>query len=325
MHKAWAALWLAILQFALPATAATAAETAWPTHPIRLIVPFAPGSFTDIAARAVSAEISSQLGQTFVVENRGGAGSIIGTDQVAKADPDGYTLLFVDNSFAVSAAYYRKLPYDPAKDLTQVALVADTPAVLVCRTGLNIHTLKDLVAQARKTSGGMTFGSGGQGSSAHLAMEAFLLQNGLQMVHVPFKGVAESMIDIAANRVDTGIGSIGSTVQHIQNKRMVGLAISGDHRSASMPDVPTFAEAGFPDYKVRYWFGYMAPARVPAAVVERIAQAVGKALQSDRVKQVFAAAGVDPTITTPARFHALVQSDIAMWKEVIARADIQTQ
>lgn len=322
MRKILTAVLLTILPFAL-ATNAAAAE--WPAHPVKLVVPFAPGSFTDVAARAVTAEMATQLGQPFIIENRGGAGSTIGTDMVAKANPDGYSLLFVDNSYAVSAAYYRKLPYDPLKDLVQIAQVADTPSVLVGRAGLGVHNLKGLVERARKDPGALTFGSGGQGSSAHLAMEAFLLQNALTMVHVPFKGVAESMLNITADRIDVGIGSIGSTMQYIQNKRLVGLAVTGDKRSASMPDVPTFAEAGFPDYKVRYWFGFMAPANVPVTVVDKMVKAIGQALQTEKVRQVFTSAGVDPSMTTPAVFHQRVLDDIAMWKDVIARAHIQTQ
>jgi len=321
MNKAAVAFLLFILQFGNLSWA----QAPWPARPVKIIVPFAPGSFTDTAARAVAVELGNQLGQPFVIENRGGAGSTIGTDAVAKAAPDGYTFLLTDNSFAVSAALYKSLPYHPSSDIAQVALVADAPAVLAARNGLKTRTLRDTVEFARKNPGTLNFGSGGQGSSAHLAMEAFLLQNGLKMVHVPFKGVAEAMTEIAADRIDVGIGSVGSTVQHINGKRLFALAVSGKQRNPMLPDVPTFAEAGYPEYGMMYWFGVMAPAAVPAAIVERMNQEVGKAVKTDRVAKTFAAAGVTTVVAPAAAFRQRVADEISTWKDVIARAHIEAQ
>jgi len=300
-------------------------QPAWPSKPIRIVVPFSPGSFTDTAARAVGAELSTQLGQPVVVENRGGAGSTIGTDVVAKADPDGYTFLLTDNSFAVSTALYKKLQYDPVKDIVQVSLVADAPAVLAGRADLPTKTLKETVEYARSHPEKLTFGSGGQGSSAHLAMEAFLLQTGVKMVHVPFKGVAASMVEIVAGRIDVGIGSVGSTVQYIRDKRLIGLALSGKERHPMFPEVPTFAEAGYPDYDMMYWFGVMAPAGVPQAIVDRMQQEIAKALKTDKVKEVFGGAGVRAQSSTPAEFAKRVRSETDMWKDVIKRANVHTE
>lgn len=299
-------------------------KDAWPSKPIRVVVPFAPGSFTDTAARTVGAELALQLGQPIVVENKGGAGSTLGTDFVAKAAPDGYTFLVTDNSFAVSSALYDKLPYQP-KDLAQVSLLADAPAVLVARPNLAAKTLKEVVTMARANPGKMTFGSGGQGSSAHLAMEAFLLENKLEMTHIPFKGIAAAMVDVAAGRVDLAIGSVGSTSAYIKDGRLLGLAVSGTKRQDIFPNVPTFTEAGYPNYNMTYWFGMMAPAGTPADIVKRMQKAIASSVTNAKVKEVFGAAGVRPIATTPAAFTKMVQTETTLWSEVIQRAKIKPE
>ena len=299
-------------------------KDAWPSKPIRVVVPFAPGSFTDTAARTVGAELALQLGQPIVVENKGGAGSTLGTDFVAKAAPDGYTFLVTDNSFAVSSALYDKLPYQP-KDLAQVSLLADAPAVFVARPNLSAKTLKEVVSFARANPGKMTFGSGGQGSSAHLAMEAFLLENKLEMTHIPFKGIAAAMVDVAAGRVDLAIGSVGSTSAYIKDGRLLGLAVSGSKRQDIFPNVPTFTEAGYPNYNMTYWFGMMAPAGTPADIVKRMQKAIASSVTNAKVKEVFGTAGVRPIATTPAAFTKMVQTETTLWSEVIQRAKIKPE
>jgi tripartite-type tricarboxylate transporter receptor subunit TctC len=304
--------------------ASSPAAPAWPTKPIRIIVPFGAGSFTDIAARTVGAELSTKLGQPIIVETKGGAGSTLGTDLVAKAAPDGYTFLVTDNSFAVSSALYEKLPYSP-KDLVQVSLIADAPAVLVGRPGLTAKTLKEVVELARSTPGGLTFGSGGQGSSAHLAMEAFLLQNKLQLVHVPFKGIAPALMEVAADRVDIAISSVGTASAYIKDNRLLGLAVSSEKRHPNMPNVPTFTEAGFSSYKMMYWFGMMAPAGTPPAIIERMQKEIVKAVATPKVVEVFSATGVRAISTSPATFTKMVQSETTLWSEVITRAKIKPE
>ena len=305
-------------------TSAFAQTAPWPNKPIRVVVPFAPGSFTDTAARTVGLELTNLLGQTVVVENKGGAGSTLGTDMVAKAAPDGYTFLVTDNSFAVSAALYEKLPYQP-KEIMQVSLLADAPAVLVGRPDLETKTLKETVEFARANPGKLTFGSGGQGSSAQLAMETFLLENKIQMVHVPFKGIAAAMVDVAAGRIDIAIGSVGSTSAYIRDNRLLGLAVSGDTRQDIFPNVPTFAEAGYPTYKMLYWFGMMAPAGTPPAIIDRMQKEIAKAVTAAKVKEIFGGAGVRANSTTPAAFTELVQNEITLWSDVIKRAKIKAE
>lgn len=296
----------------------------WPSKPIRLVVPFAPGSFTDTAARTIGAELSTLLGQIVIVENKGGAGSTLGTDTVAKAAPNGYTFLVTDNSFAVSSALYDKLPYQP-KEIIQVALLADAPAVLVARPDLPTKNLKDTLEVARTNPGKMTFGSGGQGSSAQLAVEALILQNNIQMVHVPFKGISSAMIEVVAGRVDIMIASVGSTLAYIKDARLLGLAVSGESRQPLLPNVPTFSEAGYPNYKMMFWFGMMAPAGTPPAIIDRMQKAITKAVITKKVKEVFGGTGARATSSTSAAFTELVQNETAMWADVIKRAKIKTE
>jgi len=324
-----AAVWLTLSTLVSPlwsdtAFSQTQTPDKWPNKPIRVIVPFAPGSFTDTAARAVSAELAIALGQPLVVENKGGAGSTLGTDIVAKAAPDGYTFLVTDNSFAVSAALYDKLPYQP-QDLIQVSTLADAPAVLVGRPNLATKTLKETIEAARTHPGLMTFGSGGQGSSAHLAMEEFLLENKVEMVHIPFKGIAAAVIEVAADRVDLAIGSVGSTSGFIKDGRVLGLAVSGENRQDIFPNVPTFAQAGFPEYQMMYWFGMMAPAGTPPAIVERMQTEIAKAVTAQKVQEVFGSAGVRAIANTPAEFSKMVQNETTLWTDVIRRAKIKQE
>ena len=303
---------------------ASAQNNAWPNKVIKIVVPFVPGSFTDTAARVLSVELGKQLGQTVIVDNKGGAGSTLGTDLVAKAAPDGYTFLLTDNSFAVSAALYDKLPYNPIKDLAQVTTVAESPAVLVARPGLTLKSLKDIVQFGQKNQNGLTYGSGGIGSSAHLAMEAFLTQNNIQLNHIPFKGIAGAITDVAADRVDLAIGSVGSAQAYIKEGRLQGVAVSGAQRHPLLPQVPTFAESGFANYKMMYWFGLMTPNGVPKEIVDRLQKEVVHALREAKVQEIFAAAGVKPASNTPQEFTNLVRDESALWAEVIKKAGLKS-
>ena len=313
--------------FCLTALAQTGAPPApqWPVKPIRVVVPFAAGSFTDTAARTVGNELGALLGQPVIVENKGGAGSTLGTDIVAKAAPDGYTFLVTDNSFAVAPALYEKLPYSASKDLSAVSILADAPAVLVARPDLPARTLAEAIDAIRKDPGAMTYGSGGQGSSAHLAMLAFLLQNNLEMTHVPFKGIAAAIVDVSAGRVDMAIGSVGSTSAQLRDHRLKGLAVTGDAQLAAFPDIPTFAQAGFKDYRMLYWFGMFAPAGTPPAIIDRLHQAIAKAVAAPRVREVFEAAGVRPVASTPEAFARLVSGEQAQWADIISRAKVKAE
>ena len=308
---------------ALCLIAASASAQSWPSRPIRIIVPFVPGSFTDVAARAYAAEVSEQLGSPVVVENKAGAGGTIGADAVAKSPADGYTLLLTDNSFVMAASLYPKLPYDPAKDFVQIAVVAESPSLMVARNELPAKDLRELIALAKQKPGELNFGSGGQGSSAHLATELFLDVTGTKMTHVPFKGVAAAIAEVVAGRLDVSIASLASGVAHIKGGRVRGLAVSGSERHALLPDVPTFAEQGVTRYDMSYWWGIAAPAGTPPDVVARVHQEFAKAAAKPKIRDSFATQGARPLTSTPQEATQRVEREIRQWKDIVARAGVK--
>ena len=301
------------------------AQPAWPARPIRIIVPFGPGAFTDVSARTLAIELTGQLGQQVVVENRTGAGGTIGTELAARATPDGYTLLLSDNSFAISPGLYAKLPYDPLKDFIHVSQIAESPSLMSGRIKLPAKTLKELVSLARAKPGEVTFGSGGQGSSAHLAMELFLNVAGVKMLHVPFKGIAPALAEAVADRIDVLISSLAAGAPHIHNERTRGYAVSGKERHPILPGVPTYAEAGFPRYDMSYWWGIAAPVGTPPAIVARLNQEIARAADKPSLKEVFQKQGARPISSSPADHTRRVNEEIKTWKEVIARAGVKLE
>ncbi len=319
--------WLrsALLLTSLSLGLAVSAQTTWPNKPVRIVVPFAAGSFTETAARAIGAELSNQLGQAFIVETKGGAGSTLGTDVVAKSAPDGYTLLLTDNSFAVSTALYPKLPYDPEKDLVKISTVAEAPAVMMVKSDAPYKSLKELVEHAQKNPKSLTYGSGGQGSSAHLAIELFFSGVNAELTHVPYKGVAAALLDLMAGRIDVGLSSAGSAAQHIKGGKLRGLAVVGKDRHPLIPEVPTFAEAGYGQYGMVYWFGLMAPANMPPAILSKLQQALAKAVEQPKVIEIFAATGARAVATSSADFTRKVDEEARVWKSVVTKAGIKVE
>jgi tripartite-type tricarboxylate transporter receptor subunit TctC len=302
-----------------------AAQSAWPGKVVRIVVPFAPGALTDVAARALALELSEQLGQQFVVENRGGAGGTLGTDQVAKSAPDGHTLVFTDNSYMITAGLYAKLPYDPLKDLIAVTLAVDSPAIMVAKLDLPATSLRDVIALAKAKPRTLTFGSGGQGSSAHLATELLFNQAGVELVHVPFKGVAAALAETMGGRIDVTISSVGGAVGHIKGGKVRPLALTGKERIAMLPDVPTFAESGFPEYDMVYRFGFLVPAATPTQIVSRLQQEVAKAAFKQKVRDFLATQGARPVASSPAEYAQVIEREIAMWKGVIGMAGVKVE
>ena len=311
----------ALLLLALP----TLAAAQWPSAPVRIMVPFAPGALTDLAARNIAAELSNQIGQQFVVENKGGAAGTIGTAEVAKARPDGHTLVFTDSSLTISPGLYRTLPYDVLRDFTPVTIPVEAPAVMVARTGLGAKTVAEVIALAKTKPKGLTFGSGGQGSSAHLATELFLMQAGIEMTHVPFRGVAAALTDTAGNQIDITVSSLGGASGHIRGNRVVPLAVTGTQRSPAFPELPTFAEAGYPQYDVVYRFGFLAPAGTPAPVITRLQQEIAKAMEQPKVKAFLDSQGARAVRIDGAEFTDLIRRELAMWKQVIDRAGVKAE
>ena len=300
-------------------------QAGWPNQVIRIVVPFAPGSFTDVSARLVGQELSEQLGQSVIVENRGGAGGTAGTVSVARAAPDGYTLLLTDNSLSISPGLYPNLPYDPVKDLAQITRIADSPSILMVRPDLGVKTLAELVALMKEKPGQVTFGSGGPGSSAHLAMELLLNVAGVKALHVPFRGVAAAIADVIAKRVDMAIASLASGVAHVTAGTLIGLAVSGDKRNELLPNVPTFAEAGQPRYGMSYWWGLAAPAATPQPIVDRLHSEVVKACAQPRLREAFLKSAALAVTSTPAQMTKFVAEEIDVWRGVIKSANVTVQ
>jgi tripartite-type tricarboxylate transporter receptor subunit TctC len=309
----------------LVVTYAALAQSAWPDRSIRIVVPFAAGSFTDIAARLLATELTEQLGQPVVVENRGGAGSTAGTQAVARAEPDGYTLVLSDISLSISPAIYPKLPYDPLRDLAFISRIADSPALLIVRPGLGVRTLAELIALAKSKPGELTFGSGGPGSSAHMAMELFLDTAGIKALHVPFRGIAAAINEMVGGRVDMAIGSLASGLAQVQAGALIGLGITGSARNPLLPDVPTFAEAGLPKFNVPYWFALAAPAGTPASVVERLNREVVRACAQPRLREAFAKQAAIAVTSTPTEMTEHLTREIAVWRDIVTRANISIQ
>ncbi len=284
----------------------------WPTKPMKAIVPIAAGSVIDIVPRVVFAQLGKQLGQTIIVENRPGAGQTVGAGAVAKAGPDGYTLLVNSAAHAIAPSLHPNLGYDPARDFAAVAPLGVTPFVLVVRSGRGIRTPRDLVAAASAKPGALNFASPGVGSASHLSAERFRLSAGVAAVHVPFKGGAELITEVLAGRIDFAFVALGAVLRPIQDGTIAALGVNGATRSSALPDVPTLREAGFEDAEYPMWFGLFLPARTPREIVDKLHRETARALQEPAVKARLASLGVDAMDLTRAEFHALVEKEIAM-------------
>jgi tripartite-type tricarboxylate transporter receptor subunit TctC len=294
------------------------AAQAWPAKPIRYIVPFPPGGATDIIARAVAGEISKTLGQQVVIDNRGGAGGNIGTDIVAKAAPDGYTILMgTVGTHGINVSLYSKLPYDAVRDFAPVTLVATVPNVLVVHPSVPVKSVKELIAYAKANPGKLNFASSGNGTSIHLSGELFKTMTGVSMVHIPYKGSAPALADLLGGQADLMFDNLPPSLPHIKSGRLHALAVTTARRSAAMPDLPTMAEAGVPGYESGSWFGVLAPAGTPKDIVNRLNAEIVKALAVPEIRERLQAQGAEPVGNTPEQFAAFIRSEITKWAKVV--------
>ena len=301
------------------------AQANYPEKPVRIVVPYAPGGTTDYAARQIAQKLTEQTKQSFFVENKTGASGTIGTDLVAKAAPDGYTLLTNDTTYAMLPSLFAKLPWDHANGLVPVTTIAQTPVVLVVGAGSPFKTLQDLVAYAQKNPAKLNFGSGGAGSSTHLSAELFKKEGKLFITHIPYKGAGDAMLGVMSGQVDLLITASPTAIAQLKGGKIRALAITGDKRLASLPEVPTFKEAGLRGYTVTNWFGLAAPRGTPPAVVNRLQAEVKKALDDAGLRERFAQQGAQPGGLAPADFARFIQQETLMWGVVAKIAGVKPE
>jgi tripartite-type tricarboxylate transporter receptor subunit TctC len=307
-------------------TAGVARADEYPSHPIRLIVPYAAGGAADSVARIVAKHVGEALGQTIVVENRGGAGAIIGTDLVNKSEPDGYTLLLGQSGpISINPAVYKKLPYDPLKDFAPITLTTSFPYIMVVNPKLGVKTVQEFVALAKSKPGELNYGTTGIGGANHLVTELFDSKAGIKMTHIPYRGTALAVADLLAGQVQVVFADPVSALSHINAGTLVALAVSSKDRSPVAPDVPTISESGYPGIDAIGWHGILAPAHTPAAIVERLNTEIVKALKDPETTKLLEGQAMTVVGKGPDAFASFIRQDIAVWKEVADQAKVEVR
>jgi tripartite-type tricarboxylate transporter receptor subunit TctC len=284
----------------------------WPVRPIRMVVPVAAGSTTDIVPRAIVEQLAAQLGAVIVIENRVGAGGTIGSTQVAKAEPDGYTLLAHGSGLTIAPALYASIGFDPARDFAAVVPFGMSPGVLVVAPGSGYRTVADVIAAAKRKPGALTYSSVGVGSATHLSAERFLASAGISALHIPMKGGAEAMTEVIAGRCDFFFAPVGLALPQVREGKVAALVVNGKRRAATLPEVPTVGESGLANADYAIWFGLFAPAGTPREVVERLNQATTSALDTPEMRERLLKMGVDPMPMRPDEFQAFVRDEVAI-------------
>ena len=318
---AFAALATSLTAFAIPGAAQQPGN--YPTRPIRLIVPFTPGATADIVARRLAPRLSEGWNQQVVVDNRAGAGGTIGINIVAKAVPDGYTLLVHSLAFAVSAALYAKLPYDSVKDFAPITQISMAPSIVVVAPSLGVKSVRELIALARSKPGQINYASAGIGSGTHLNGEQFKHAAAIEVVHVPYKGPNEALLDVATGRIQYFISPLVPALPFIRDGRLTPLGVTTAQRARALPDVPTVAESALPGYEYQAWFGAFAPAGTPRAVVDRIGREIARVVALPDVAKQFQAQGEDVRASTPEEFAGFVRAEIEKYRKVARLANIR--
>ena len=298
----------------------------YPSRPIRIIVPYAPGGGADTVARIVARRVTDTIGQPLVIENRTGAGSILGTDAVAKGEPDGYTLLLGQSGpISINPAVYKDLRYDPVKDFAPVTMTTAYPYILVVNAKLAARSLPEFVALAKSQPGAMNYGTTGIGAANHLVAELFNSKAGLKMTHVPYRGTALAVGDLLGGQLTMVFGDPISVLPHIKSGKLRALAVTSLERSSVAPEVPTVAASGYPGFEALAWHGILAPAKTPPAVIKKLNEEIGKALKDPATKELLVNQAMQTVGNTPEEFAAFIQKDIAIWKGVAAAANVTVE
>ena len=297
----------------------------YPARPVRIVVPSPPGGGTDIVARVLAQHFSKAMGQPFFVENKPGAGNMIGIEFVARSPADGYTVLVVASTLALNSVLYKKVPYDPVKDFAPVALAATAPNVLIVNPALPVQTLAEFIALAKKKPGALSYGTPGIGTSPHLSMELLKSMAGIDLQHVPYRGTAAAVTDLIGGQIAATFANALTAKPQVDAGRVRALAVSGPKRIEALAAVPPVAEAGVPGYEAMQWYGLVAPAGTPAPVIARLNAEAVKALQSDEMREKLALDGAQPVGSSPAEFGALIKRELEKWARVARAAGIEQQ
>lgn len=310
--------------FAAMAVSAAGAQD-YPNKPVRIVVPFAPGGGTDLSARIVAQKLTESLGANFIVENRPGAAGIVGTEAVAKAKSDGYALLVVSSSHAMNPAMYSKLPYDTARDFVPVSLLLSGPTLVVAHPSLPAKTARDLIALAKAQPGVLTFASAGHGTPPHMAGELFKALAKIDVLHIPYKGNGPAYTDLMAGQVSLMFPNIATSLPYVKTGRMRAIGVGSKQRSQIAPEVPTIHESGLPGYEMSSWFGLLAPAGTPAAVITRLQLEITRIFKQVEVREKLFAQGVEPVGSTPQEFAAFLQNETTVWAKVIKTSGLKPE
>jgi tripartite-type tricarboxylate transporter receptor subunit TctC len=294
----------------------------YPARAVRLVVPSSPGGGSDITARIIAPRLSEYLGQQVMVDNRAGAGTMIGGELAARAAPDGYTLLLGSTPMAINPAMYKKVSYDALRDFVPIAQIVSVPNLLIAHPSLPVKSVTELIAFAKSRPGQLTFASAGAGTSPHLSMELFLGMTGLSMIHVPYKGAGPGVVDVVAGHVALMTPTIISALGYVRGGRLRALGVTSAKRAAGAPEIPTIAEAGVPGYEATQWFGVLAPAGTPRDIVNLIQSEIGRVLQQPDMKTRLSTDGAEPVGSTPEEFAAFIRAETAKWAKVVKDASV---
>lgn len=316
---------LAAVLFAAASSFAIAQQVPYPAKPLRFVVGQAPSGATDIVARLVATKMTEVIGQNIVVENRSGAAGSIAAAAVAKSPSDGYTVLVVSSSYSINPSVYSQLPFDPERDLHPVSLLAEAPFLLVVHPSMPVQSVRGLIALASAKPSDITYGSGGNGSSGHMAGVLFESHARIKLTHVSYKGAGQALVDVLGGQVSFMFGSVLSTAPHVKQGRLRVIAQTGEKRSSGLPDLPTMAQAGVPGYATTTWYALLVPAATPTAVVDTIAAAARKAVRGADIRERMRGDGADPIGSSPAEFGNHLAREIAKWKKVVREAGISRQ
>jgi tripartite-type tricarboxylate transporter receptor subunit TctC len=316
---------LALLAACCASAAAVYAQPkeTWPARPVRIVVPQTPGASTDLTARLIAQKLSPALGQPVIVENRPGAGSIVGTELVAKATPDGHTLLVVASSITLNPILHRNLPFDPQRDLAPITQLSSFPNMLVVHPGLPVKTVQDMIALLKSKPGALNYGSAGTATGTHLSAELFKYMTGTDMVHVPYKGGGAAMPALLGGQVQLMFSTTVTAMPHVRGGKLRAVAVTSAKRWPTLPDIPTIAESGVPGYDHTPWNGFLAPAKTPRAVIGRLNEEVAKILHAPETRSVFTNDGAEPVGNKPEEFAAIIKSETAKWTKVVKAAGIK--